>query len=126
MTTTRAITVSVILTLASAGCGENAMTTGGAAATLAGAGDEGGGADRLRDGCEGLPVAHDSLRVDLYAPDFSNPTEVTNPLFPIGELDRVLLLGQVDGLPFRTETTLMPDTQIIELDGQRVEALVSQ
>jgi hypothetical protein len=127
MRTTRAITISVTLALASTGCGENATNPSGAALSFANAGNRGSGAEGLREGCDGLPVADDSLRVDLYTPAFSNPTDVTNPLFPIGELDRVLLLGQVDGLPFRTETTLMPETRVIELDGgQRVEALVSQ
>ena len=36
------------------------------------------------------------------------------------------MVGQVDGKPFRTEVTLLPDTRIIEWQGQRVETLVSQ
>ncbi|MDQ5874737.1 MAG: hypothetical protein M3526_05085 [Actinomycetota bacterium] len=74
-----------------------------------------------------LPLAPKSARVDLTAQPFSNPTDVTNPLFPISELHSVLLNGKVDGKPFRTETTLLPDTRFIEWsDGQRVEVLVSQ
>lgn len=73
-----------------------------------------------------LPTAPESQRVDLAAPTFSHPTQVTNPLFPIGELQRVILLGTVDGLPFRTETTLLPETKTIEWNGQPVETLVSQ
>ncbi len=76
--------------------------------------------------CGGLPVAPESQRVDLYTPVFSNPIRVTNPLFPIGQLDRVLLLGTSDGEPLRVETTLLARTQTIDLDGQPVEALVSQ
>jgi hypothetical protein len=125
MTRARAITIGATLAVAVTGCGVNAVDPSGAPAAFSGARNEGSGASG-RDGCDGLPVADDSLRVDLYVPAFSSPTEVTNPLFPIGELDRVLLLGQVDGLPFRTETTLMPSTQIIDLDGEQVEALVSQ
>ena len=34
------------------------------------------------EGC--LPVAPDNERVDLDVPTFSNPTVITNPLFPIG------------------------------------------
>src|SRR5262249_14842005 len=45
-------------------------------------------------------------RVDLAPPSFSNPTSITNPLFPISDLRSVVLLGHVDGKPFRTETTL--------------------
>jgi hypothetical protein len=73
-----------------------------------------------------LPTAPESQRVDLAAPTFSHPTQVTNPLFPIGELQRVILLGTVDGLPFRTETTLLPETKTIEWNGQTVETLASQ
>ena len=38
----------------------------------------------------------------------------------------MLLLGRVDGEPFRTEVTLLPETRIIEWQGQQVETLVSQ
>jgi hypothetical protein len=73
-----------------------------------------------------LPVAPDHKRVDLVAPPFSDPTSVTNPLFPIGRLS-VVLNGKVDGKPLRTETTLLPDTRIIEWSpGQCVRTLVSQ
>lgn len=74
----------------------------------------------------GLDVASDDKRVDLYMPSFSDPTNVTNPLFPVSSQESVLLLGHVDGKPFRTEVTLLPETRIIEWQGQRVETLVSQ
>lgn len=73
-----------------------------------------------------LPIAPQSERVDLVRPSFSDPTNVTNPLFPVSKQESVLLLGQVDGTPFRTEVTLLPDTRIIEWQGQKVETLVSQ
>jgi hypothetical protein len=73
-----------------------------------------------------VPVAPDGERVDLVMPTFSDPTKVTNPLFPISQQESVLLLGRVDGKAFRTEVTLLPDTRIIEWEGQQVEALVSQ
>jgi hypothetical protein len=74
-----------------------------------------------------LPVANDDARADLVAPAFSQPTTVTNPLFPIRDLHSVLLNGTVDDLPFRTETTLLPDTRVIEWSpGQCVRTLVSQ
>jgi hypothetical protein len=38
----------------------------------------------------------------------------------------VLLAGQVDGQPFRTEVTLLPETRVIEWQGHPVEVLVSQ
>jgi len=73
-----------------------------------------------------IPVAPESERVDLTMPTFSDPTKVTNPLFPVSLQESVLMLGHVDGKPFRTEVTLLPETRIIEWEGQRVETLVSQ
>jgi hypothetical protein len=73
-----------------------------------------------------IPVAPESERVDLSMPTFSDPTKVTNPLFPVSKQDSVLMVGHVDGKPFRTEVTLLPETRIIEWHGQRVETLVSQ
>jgi len=73
-----------------------------------------------------IPVASESERVDLTMPTFSDPTNVTNPLFPVSLQESVLMLGHVDGKPFRTEVTLLPETRIIEWEGQRVETLVSQ
>jgi hypothetical protein len=63
----------------------------------------------------------------LVAAPFSDPTNVTNPLFPIDKLSSVVLNGRVDGKAFRTETTLLPETRIIEWSpGQCVKTLVSQ
>jgi hypothetical protein len=73
-----------------------------------------------------IPVAPESERVDLTMPTFSDPTNVTNPLFPVSLQESVLMLGHVDGKPFRTEVTLLPETRIIDWEGQRVETLVSQ
>ncbi len=73
-----------------------------------------------------LPVAPESARVDLAMPTFSNPTNVTNPLFPVSSQASVLLVGTVDGMAFRTEVTLLPESRIIEWAGQSVEVLVSQ
>jgi len=78
-------------------------------------------------GLDGLPVAPAARRVDLVAPVFSDSTSVTNPLFPISRLESVVLNGRVDGKPFRTETTLLGDTRVIEWSpGQCVRTLVSQ
>ena len=73
-----------------------------------------------------LPTAPRSARVDLAKPTFSDPTTVTNPLFPVGQLSRVLLLGAADGVPLRVETTLLPGTRTIDLRPRPVETLVSQ
>ena len=74
-----------------------------------------------------LPLAAESQRVDITAPTFSNPTEITNPLFPISNLHSVIFSGRIEGEPFHTETTLLPETRPIEWSpGQVVEARVSQ
>jgi hypothetical protein len=74
-----------------------------------------------------LKLAPESERVDIAAPTFSNPTEVTNPLFPISDLHSVIFSGRVEGKPFHTETTLLPETRIVEwAPGQQVETLISQ
>jgi hypothetical protein len=74
----------------------------------------------------GTGCAPKSERVDLAKPSFSDPTNITNPLFPVSKQESVLMLGRVDGQAFRTEVTLLPETRIIEWQGQRVETLVSQ
>src|SRR5215207_10181911 len=74
----------------------------------------------------GTGCAPKSERVDLARSTFSDPTNVTNPLFPVSRQESVLMVGQVDGKAFRTEVTLLPETRIIEWQGRRVETLVSQ
>jgi hypothetical protein len=73
-----------------------------------------------------IPIAPQSERVDLAMPSFSDPTNITNPLFPVSLQESVLMLGHVEGKPFRTEVTLLPETRIVEWEGQRLETLVSQ
>ena len=73
------------------------------------------------------PLASDASRRDLVAAAFSDATSVTNPLFPIADLDSAILNGRVDGKVFHTETTLLPFTRVIEwTPGQCVRVLVSQ
>ena len=73
-----------------------------------------------------VPLAPESERVDLAMPTFTDPTNITNPLFPVSQQASVLMLGHVEGKPFRTEVTLLPETRIIEWEGQQVEVAVSQ
>jgi len=73
-----------------------------------------------------LRVAPESKRVDVVAPTFPDPTTITNLLFPISNLHSAVLNGRVDGKPFHTETTLLPETRIIEWAGQQVETRTSQ
>ena len=70
-------------------------------------------------------LAPDSERIDLVMPSFSNPTKVTNALFPISSLNAVIL-GKVDGAPLKIETTLLPQTKTVQWNGQRIQALQSQ
>ncbi|HUQ15935.1 MAG TPA: hypothetical protein VM094_07750 [Gemmatimonadales bacterium] len=73
-----------------------------------------------------LPVAPESLRVDLGKPTFSDPTNVTNQLFPIGTLFRAVFYGKVEGASLRLETTLLSETRTLDVEGQPVETLISQ
>jgi len=84
--------------------------------------------------CEKIPqpdvgdfeVAPEARRVDLCLPTFSNPTEITNPVFPVTSQESALLLGTVDDKPFRTEVTLLDHTRVIPWAGMQVEVVVSQ
>jgi hypothetical protein len=75
---------------------------------------------------DGRGCAPPGKRVDLTQPSFSHSTSVTNPLFPISRLRSVVLLGHVDGKPFRTETTLLPGTRAVAWNGGRIRVRVSQ
>jgi hypothetical protein len=78
-------------------------------------------------GLGALPLAPAGRRVDLVAPPFSNSTSITNPLFPISALRSAILNGREDGGPLKIETTLLPETRVIEWSpGQCVRTLVSQ
>ena len=73
-----------------------------------------------------LPVAPEGDRVDIAMPTFSDPTNITNPLFPVSQQASVLMVGRVEGKLFRTEVTLLPESRIIAWEGQEIEALISQ
>lgn len=65
-------------------------------------------------------------RVDLDPPSFTNPIQITNPLFPISELDQVIQLGAEGDVALRHEVTLLEETKVITWNGQDIEAVVSQ
>ena len=65
-------------------------------------------------------------RVDLEPPTFSNPTHITNPLFPIGSIDQAIQLGAEGDVALRHEITLLDNTRVIHWNGQDIEAVVSQ
>ena len=71
-------------------------------------------------------LAPDSQRVDLGLPTFSNPTAVTNPLFPISDIHSSILRGRVEGDPLKVEITLLPETKTVTWNGIRIRALQSQ
>ncbi|MGW5469746.1 hypothetical protein [Streptomyces chartreusis] len=73
-----------------------------------------------------LPLAPEGDRVDLAQPEFTDPTRITNPLHPTAGTDQVVMGGQTDGEPFRTEISTLPGTRTIDLGGARVQALTSQ
>ena len=74
----------------------------------------------------GTGCAPSSERVDLAKPSFTHSTTITNPLFPISQLRSAVLLGHVEGKPFRTETTLLPGTRTVPWNGEQIPVLVSQ
>jgi hypothetical protein len=111
------------LGVAAAGSGDDGAKAGSAPDTI----PQPTHAQLRAAGLDKLPLAPTSRRIDITAPKFSNPTEITNPLFPVSQLHSAVFSGRIDGKPFHTETTLLPETRIIEWSpGQRVEALVSQ
>ena len=73
-----------------------------------------------------IEVADPAARVDLVMPVFSDPTNITNPLFPVALASSNLLVGTVDDKAFRTEVTVLPTTRVVDWEGQRVETVVSQ
>ncbi len=63
--------------------------------------------------------------VDLQPPSFSNPTNITNPLFPVSAVRQSVKLGEESGEPMRVELTLLPETRTFEWNGRSVETLAS-
>ncbi|MFI1654384.1 hypothetical protein ACH4ZU_05480 [Streptomyces sp. NPDC020472] len=124
-----AAAVSTVLaaTLATGGCTASALGGGAASGTPSASTDcvrvveENG---RKTDEC--LPLAPERERVDLGTPVFSNPTEVTNPLHASSRVQQVIYDGHVDGKPFRTELTLLPDIKTVTVNGEQVRARTLQ
>lgn len=65
-------------------------------------------------------------RVDMDRPEFSHPLDITNPLFPVGDLQSVIQVGTVEGKPFRSETTRLPRTGVVDWYGTKVPVVLSQ
>lgn len=75
---------------------------------------------------DGKGCADSSERVDLKRPTFSKPTTIDNPLFPVSKLSSVVQVGQVDGKAFRSETTTLPNTGVVDWYGTKVKVVLSQ
>ncbi len=119
--------VALLLTACSAGSGSAGDSTAGSGSASPGStASPGFSATIPQPAVSSARLAPDSRRVDLALPTFSNPTTITNPLFPVSRQESVVLAGEVDGQPFRTEVTLLPGTRIIEWQGRSVPTLVSQ
>jgi hypothetical protein len=74
----------------------------------------------------GRGCAPTAKRVDLQRPTFANPTAITNPLFPVSQLRSVIQVGKVDGKPFRSETTTLPATGLVDWYGAKIPVVLSQ
>jgi hypothetical protein len=75
---------------------------------------------------ECLPLAPESDRVDLATPTFSHPTQITNRLHPTSSVKQIIMGGQVEGKPFRTEVSLLPGTRAIPAHGKPVDTAIIQ
>jgi len=120
------IAVGTVVLMLAAACTTSPATAAGSTSPSTGSTTSAGPQLIPQPDVSGLHVAPDSARVDLRMPTFSHPTDVTNPLFPVSDQASVLMLGHVDGKPFRTEVTLLPNTEVIQWAGMRIEVLVSQ
>ncbi len=74
----------------------------------------------------GKGCAPTSERVDLTRPVFSDPTNITNPLFPVGTNVSVIQVGHVDGVPFRSETTNLHRAGVVDWYGTKVPVVLVQ
>jgi hypothetical protein len=99
------------------------------AAALVGAVSVGVALTALPNGAGAAPGAASSAhdrRVDLDRPTFSDPTNITNPLFPIDRVDQVIQLGAEGEVALRHEITLLDETKHVRWHGQDIETVVSQ
>ncbi len=64
-------------------------------------------------------------RVDLGTPTFSNPTAVTNPLFPKSTQTQVVQLGVEAGDKLRFEVTQLPKTRFVKWNDHWIQTRVT-
>lgn len=70
-------------------------------------------------------TAAEPQRVGLGTPTFSNPTAVTNPLFPKSTQTQVVQLGEEAGDRLRFEVTQLPTTRWVRWNEQWIQTRVS-
>lgn len=96
-------------------------------AALAGLLSLGVTATALPAGADDESSAPDAARsVDLTALAFSNPTNVTNPLFPASIVTQAVQLGAEGDVSLRHDITILEETRTIRWNGQAIESLVVQ
>ena len=74
----------------------------------------------------GRMCAATNTRVDLDRPTFSDPTHIDNPLFPVSSVESAVQIGKVDGKPFRSETTTLAKTGVVDWYGTEIPVVLSQ
>jgi hypothetical protein len=125
-----ALTAGIVVALAAPAAGalhRPAPATAASPAAPAGAAATDGGWPITECGTySGTGCAPTRARVDLVKPTFSRPTRITNPLFPVSRTRSVVQTGVAGGEAFRSETTLLPGTGIVEWDGRRIEVALVQ
>ncbi len=74
-----------------------------------------------------VPVAlAASTTVAQPFPAFTNPTDITNPYYPVSNTKQAITLGVDEGDEFRSEVTLLPTTLAITWAGGTTRTRVSQ
>lgn len=104
--------IAVVSALLVAGCGKGTSSTGAN--------------EPSQEPTPTLATAPDSARIDLATPTFSDPTAISNPLFPITAQTQTVQVGSEGDTALRNEITLLPGAKTIEWNGQQIETVVSQ
>jgi hypothetical protein len=118
--------LGLVVALAASACGGSGRSSSSRQATTPTTMSAGPSCIKPDSGKGCLPVAAADERVDLVRPSFSNPTPITNPLHPSSRIAQVIYDGQVDGKPFRTEFTRLPDPRTISWNGQQINVVTWQ
>ena len=103
--------------------GPRLLTAALVVATLTGVGVLAGcgNGDGDSDSAEPLPGSRDGP-----LPTFSQPTQITNPLFPLSTTRNLSYVGEEEGKPLQVTVTLTGDTKDITVDGKTITAVVAE